>query len=820
MHKRRFLRILLALVAIVVLIAGGLVSWVMVGSLPRYTGKARIAGLSAPVTVFHDAYGVPHIFAASMKDAARALGYAHASERLFQMEMQRRAGQGRLAEVVGPSTLNMDKFTRTLNLYPLAASSFDALSPYAQDIFDAYAQGVNAWIDTHHGRLPPEFALLGFTPEPWRPADSLVWSKLMALQLSHNYKLEMLRAQLATHLTPAQIQNLFPPYGDAPVTLEPKPSKRAALDKEPPRVTAAAMPLPALMNDDLYISDALDQLGHLTGLGHAASNEWVVAGSRTDTGKPILANDPHLELGAPILWYLARIVTPEGSVKGATVPGVPVVLLGQNDRAAWGLTTTGSDVEDLFIETVDPQNPDRYLSPTGSRVFDDHTEVIHVKGAQDVVLHIRATRHGPVLSDLDPKMAKLAGAGKVMALQFTGLGGQDTTAEALLRIDRATNWHDFINALQYYQSPPQNIVFADSKGDIGFANPGLVPMRKRGDGLAPVDGASGTYDWAAAIPFALMPQLLNPPAGYIFNANNAVAAPDPQRFLGTDWDESYRARRLQQFFDVESQQSLDSAAAMQADNLSLAAFALLPYLLEQRPLGGPSAQAFALLRKWNGQMDKAKAEPLIFEAWLYEMHQNLLIERAGQPLAAKGPYAASTIAWILAHPETGWCPNKNCTAIIQRSFDDAMNLLTRRDGSDMTKWRWGDEHRTVFTSKVFSHIPLLGHIADISVGSSGDFYTLNRGGGFVTDPDHPFSHDHGAGYRGIYDLADPARSRFMIATGQSGHILSKHYSDLVPLWNEGKYIELTGSADELRAQHLPELVLEPATPGDQSASRR
>jgi penicillin amidase len=803
LKRHRFLKGAALAFAFMVLAALIGILWLCLAMRPSYTGHVRLPDLSASVRVYRDEHGVPHIFAGNMKDAMRALGYVHASERLFQMEMQRRAGQGRLAEAIGPSMAGTDKFIRTLDLYRLAQSSITALSPDAQDVLEAYAGGVNAWIDQHRHSLPPEFLLLDLKPEPWLPADSLVWGKLMALQLSHNYKLEILRAQLAKKLTPAQMLGLFPPYGDDPVTTEPR-TKRGIINQKSENPS-----LSKWVASSAVTNDVLERLGYITSLDHAASNEWVVAGARTESGKPILANDPHLGLDAPILWYLARIVTPKLTIKGATVPGLPVILLGQNDAIAWGMTTTGSDVEDLFIETVDPKNSHRYLTPEGSKAFEERVETIHVKNLNDIILHVRATRHGPVLSDIDPSMAALAGRGKVMALAFTGLGAHDTTAEALMRMNTALSWRDFIKALQLYQAPPQNIVFADTKGDIGFINPGLVPVRKSGDGLMPAEGTSGAHDWDGTIPFDRVPQLYNPPAGFIFNANNAVTAPDPSRWLGIDWEESYRAERLQQFFDSDTKHTLDTDAAMQADHLSLAARQLLPYLLRQKPAAPRAREALDMLRNWDGVMDKNRPEPLIFEAWLYKMHKDFLIDKTGSPLKEKGPFAASSIAFALGHDGSGYCKDKTCDEIIMQAFGEALALLTERDGTDMKRWRWGHEHITQLKNKFFRHVPVLGGLTDLSIASSGDFYTLDRGGSFDPQPSHPFARTHGGGYRGLYDLADPEKSRFMITTGESGSIFSKHYGDLVPLWNDVKSFTLTGTAEEFSAHGLPKLVFKP-----------
>ncbi len=783
-------KIILGLIALVLIVVGG-ATWLFYSSLPDYSGKAELKGLSANVKVYRDTYGVPHIFADTRADALRTLGYLHASERFFQMEMQRRAGQGRLSEAVGTDMLGVDKFIRILGLYQLAESGYAAMAPESQQLFQAYADGVNAWMNTHQNKMPPEFLLLGIHPEPWKPADSVVWGKLMALQLSHNYKLEILRAQLASKLSPAQMKSLFPAWGTAPVTMEPKTVAKAEI--APP------------------VEDVLQKLSSITSLDHAASNEWVISGSRTQSGKPILANDPHLSLEAPILWYLARIVTPNFTVKGATVPGLPVVLLGQNNNIAWGMTTTGSDVQDLFVETIDPKNSANYLTPQGSKPFVTHKEEIKIKGTASVVVTIRSTRHGPVMSDIDNEMARLAGEGKVMALAFTGLGEQDRTAESLLRINQAVNWNEFLEALRLYQSPPQNVVFANIKGDIGFINPGLVPIRKKGDGMLPVDGASGIYDWKGTVPFEEWPHLYNPAAGFIFNANNALVGINSKYFYGADWEEPYRAMRLQQYFGGGDQQTLDSSAAMQADHVSLVARQLLPYLLRLK-LDNASLhviEAQDMLRDWDGMMEKDRPEPLIFEAWLAEMHSMLLVDKAGQSLKERGPFAANSIAQILQNKDNGWCSADVCEAIAAHAFTDAVTKLVKQHGADIKAWRWGQEHMVLLQHKVFKHIPYFNRVSDLSTPSSGDFYTLDRGGSFDPPAAHPFARQHGGGYRAIYDLANPDRSRFMITTGESGHIFSKHYGDLVPLWNDVKAITLSGSTTEMQQQKLPLLEFTP-----------
>jgi penicillin amidase len=768
------------LAVILVFVAAAITFYLFYRAMPEYYGRVALPGLSAEARVWRDDYGVPHIFAASFDDAARALGYIHANERLYQMETLRRAAQGRLAEIAGPDYLSLDRLARVLGLYRSAESSFSALSPWAQARLQAYADGVNAFLETHRGARPPELIILGDAPEPWKPADSVAWGKLMSLDLSGNYKIEALRARLLQKLPADQAAWLFPPPPPgSPVTIAPIAEDRhGALD------------------------DPFDRLNGLVRLGHGASNEWVVAGARSVTGKPILANDPHLSLSAPVLWYLARVVTPEGSVKGGTVPGAPIVLLGQNDRIAWGMTNADTDAQDLFVETIDPTDPSRYLTPDGPQPFVARDEVIRVKGGADVALHVRETRHGPVISDVAPDLAALAGPGKAIALAYTGLSGQDTTAESLMRLDVARDWSEFLAAMRLYQTPTQNVVYADASGDIGFLSAGLVPLRKSGDGAEPTDGASGATDWIGLVPFERWPQARNPDAGFVFNANNAVVPPDQEPIFGRDWEEPFRARRIAEFLAAPDKMSLDKSATMQADQVSLAARDLLPFLARVAPADERARQALTLIAHWDGAMDRDRPEPLIFEAFLAALQRDMLTEKTGLSFADKGQFdATALIALLRDHP--AWCdapgkPDPDCRGMLTRAFGEALALLVERDGADMSQWTWGREHVTLLTHAVYSQIPLLAAASDLSRPSGGDYYTLDRGGGGAAPADKPFARTQGGGFRAIYDLADPDRSRFAIATGESGYIFSAHYRDLAQLWFDMKSIPLKGSEDDLK----------------------
>ncbi|WP_051512645.1 penicillin acylase family protein [Skermanella stibiiresistens] len=787
--KRTALTILAILVAVPPLAAAGAWLWLRSGQ-PTIDGTATLPGLEAPVEIARDANAVPHIFARGKADAYFALGYVHAQDRLWQMDLNRRIGSGRLSEVIGASGLRYDKLMRTLGFYRDAEAGIRALAPEVQAALTAYTAGVNASIENRSGPLPIEFQILRYQPEPWRPADSLVWGKLMALQLSGNHRDELLRARLMRRFPADRIRDLYPDYpATAPVTLAGLP------DLDLGRL-AAALPPP---------------LGP-----SAASNEWVVSGEMTGTGKPILANDPHLQLGAPILWYLARIEAPGLSITGATVPGVPFHLLGRNDRISWGFTTTGGDTQDLFIERLDPSDPSRYLTPDGPEPFIERVETIKVKDAPDETLTVRATRHGPVLSDIEPDALGAAPQGHVVALAFTGLSDRDTTPEALYRLNRAPDWEGFKAALRLYQSPQQNIAYADIQGNIGLYTPGLVPIRRKGDGSVPVPGWTDEFGWTGAIPFDELPHAFNPPAQRIVNANNRVVPPDYPRFITNRWDDWYRASRIEQVLSETKRHDVDAAQALLMDSVT-------PVFAELRPeMRGivattPEAEtALDLLRDWDGTMDRDQPEPLIFEWWLRDLHRAVYADELGDLFGD----VLSSSPRVLLHMLRGaprWCDDtitpdrtESCDDILTASFNRTVQELRQRHGDDPTDWRWGMEHRAPLAHQVLSRVPVLGDLFDIGIETDGGNQTVNRGGSAIRDAQAPFSHVHGAGYRAVYDMSDPANSRFMIATGQSGDPLSSHYGDLVERWRNGDHFTIAGSLDEVTATGLGRLTLLPA----------
>ena len=771
--------------------AGGYL-WLLTG-LARTEGEIAAPGLAAAVDIARDANGVPHIFASNDRDAFYALGYAHAQDRLWQMDMMRRLGAGRLSEIFGSLTLQSDRFMRTLGLYRIAEADFARLSPDLSARMTAYTAGVNAYLDGHSGAWPPEFHALNYRPEPWRPADSLVWGKIMALMLSGNWRTELLRARMATRLSAKQMAALWPAYPDgAPLTLGAR--------------------------HGLYDRLGLDRLARAlngTPQSASASNNWVVDGAHSDSGKPLLANDPHLRLSAPSIWYLVRISTPETKFSGATAPGVPLPIIGHNGHIAWGFTTTNGDAADLFIERIDPGRPDHYLTPNGSRPFVSRAEIIRVRGGGDREITIRATRHGPVLSDLVG--ADAVPPGHVLVLAWTALRADDKTAEAQFQLARARDWRQFVAALRHFHSPQQSIVYADTAGNIGFYAPARIPIRRSGDGSAPVPGWTGDHDWTGFIPFDALPHGYNPPSGRIATANHRITADGDRYHLSRDWDLPYRIRRIDSLLAAKARHSRASMAAIQADQVSLAARDLLPYMAAARTGDVRAKAALALLGEWDATMARDRPEPLIYTAWLREVNRALYADELGALFDDYWNLRPNVVTHMLRR-EPAWCDNvntpapENCADMLGAALVRALDRLGEKFGADMARWRWGKAHMAYFPHRLFGRIPLIGPWFDIGIANGGGEYTINRGTTRIAHPDRPFRHVHGPGFRAIYDLADLSSSRFMQGPGQSGNPLSPHYGDLIDAWRDVGHFRLAGNLAAILSQGGHRLTLRPAKP--------
>ena len=748
----RFLRRSLVGIGFAILFIAALVTGLLWLSLPPRQQQARIPGLTGPVDIGFDADGIPRIHATNELDAATALGFVHARDRIFQMDLMRRAASGRLSEIAGAATLSYDRMMRTLGLKRSAIASYNALPAETRAVLEAYARGVNAWIAAKGRFSAPEFVMLG-TPEQWQPSDSLLWGETMGLWLSLNWRTELSRQSLAGRIPQQQIDELWPPQDGG----RPEASLIPPLPRE--------------------FADVLPSFPEPFTLPNSASNEWAVDGRHTATGAPLLAGDPHLAFGFPSIWYLARIETPQGVLAGATAPGVPFMVLGHNGHIAWTFTTTGADVQDIFVET--PVGKDQYQTPDGPRAFAVRDERIKVSGQADEIIKVRETRHGPVVSDLTNP------GGPILSVQMANLATDNTAAAGLLALNHAQTVQEAGKAAAMITSPVQSLLAAD-KQQIALYVTGRVPIRRAGDGAAPVPG-DGSHDWIGWASGDQLPHYVQPQSGRLVNANERIAPPDFPVFLGRDWFGDWRATRIRSMLERSDKLTTADFARMQTDVHSDFAHRILPALLGVPLTDDLGRRSLALLRDWDGRMTADAPQPLIFNAWMQYFY-GAVLAKAGISVSDAGPLL-EFVAYVLSPVGAHWCDG-DCNPLLQSSLADALRDLSARFGSDPATWRWGVAHPAVFTHPMLRAIPILNRFATLSIASPGDDSTVDRGGPAYKQ----FQSVHGAEYRGVYDLADLDRSLFMMAPGQSGNLLSSHARDFLTRWRDGDTITLGPTA--------------------------
>ena len=680
--KRRFkiLRTLsISFLIIAILVVGG-GTWFVRRAWPQVDGTISVAGLTSQVQVIRDTWGIPHIYAQNEPDLFFAQGYVHAQDRLWQMEVNRRFGSGTLSAVIGRATLQSDRTVRILGLRRAAQREWELLNPNDRAILESYAAGVNAYLTTRGDSLPVEFSLLGITPEPWTPIDTLVWGKVMGRTLGGNYSIELARTRMIATRGVEVAQKLLPPYGaGTPLSV-------------PPEVNNYSWARTAQVEQSMDMAELTD--GPYLGQG---SNSWVVHGSRTASGQPLLANDTHLDLGMPSVWYANGLHGGRFNSVGFSFPGVPLILTGHNGEIAWGVTNLPADVQDLYLEKLDdPKNPTRYEFKGEWHDLEVIQETIEVQGADPVTQQVRFTRHGPLINDTFTILSNA----EPLALRWTLLEGAGVF-EGIVAINLATNWDEFRAALRSWGAPSQHFVYADRAGNIGYQAAGMLPARAPGhQGLLPMLGWTGEYEWQGTIDFDKLFSKFNPPEGFIATANDKVAPDSYPYTLSYEW-ESYRADRITSVLASAQRTTVEDMRTLQADTYSQSAAQLRPYLLATKPENDLQARALDLLNAWNLQSEVDQVGPAIFQVWYHFLVRNTLEDELGNIL---GNYEALAVFHMPAmvalfdqneealFDDTTTTESETRADILQRSLADAVVWLSEHLGNTPEQWTWGRLH--------------------------------------------------------------------------------------------------------------------------------
>lgn len=791
-------------------------------SLPDYNKTLDVAGISAVTEIVRDHANVPHIFGATDNDVYFALGYAHAQDRLWQMTTMRRTVQGRLSEVFGERTVAVDKLLRRLDLYKISQQSVPHQNSETLAALNAYSNGVNSRLREINasalGRGAPEMFIFSAPIAPWRPADSLAILKLMALQLSGHLEHEVLRARLSLALpNEARLADILPDAPDSGIAA--LPDYAAFYPRGTLQRIATSIPMP---------EHPLSPFKKRAFAG--ASNGWAGAPNRSASGGTLLANDPHLGLSAPAIWYLARLELQTGGVIGGTIPGMPVVLTGRSDRLGWGITSSYMDDLDVFIEEINPKNPEEYRTPDGYKEFQTRKSIIKIKDMAPVTLTLRWTDNGPVLPGSHYNLGTVTPKGHVAAISWAALNTRDTSLQAAMALMHAGNVGNAIAATEGFVAPSQNLMLADRK-TIAMKTIGFMPRRdatQEGQGRIPSRGWIANNRWQGRLPYAANPEFISPAGGIVGNTNNkTVERPFPLH-VSFVWGDTQRINRWRRLMQSRQVHTRDSFIETQLDTVSFTARALLPLVGADLWFTGEAATdgtakrrrqvALELLANWNGEMNEHLPEPLIYSAWMRALQQRLIRDELG-PLADEFDHVTPLFIERVFRNIDGaavWCdviqssPIETCHDIARLALDDALVWIGEHHGGALESLRWGDAHQAAHDHQVLGDVPILRYFVNIRQSTSGGDNTLMRGRTIGTGDD-PFRNVHGAGFRGVYDFADPDSSVFVTSTGQSGHFLSRHYDDMAQLWRRGEYIPMSLEKGLARAAAVGITRLEPIT---------
>jgi len=751
--------------------------------LPLYEGEISISGLEQPVNVYSDEWGVPHIYAETENDLFLTAGYIAARERLWQMTVVGSAARGELSKLFGKDMLGSDIYLRTWRIPEIGRKGAEQLRPETKNLVQHFCDGINAWVDEVDDNLPPEFKIIGSKPIKWVPSDVIGYARLMAHDLQQSWKPEILFGSVLDVYGEEKLLELLPPYGD---------------DKP----TIANIDMPDGLHDLFAeISRQESIIRQLTGTDGTdiGSNCWVISGSKTKSGKPLLANDPHLGYTQPAKWYEMHMVGGRFNVSGVCLAGLPVPVLGQNQAIAWGFTNVMADDIDFFIETVSAENPNLYQSGTDWLEFETVNETIPIKGGSDTTIVVRISKHGPVITDLHHM---LDDEDPVITIQWTG-NENFRILESLFDLSQAHDWNTFSAAVENFAVPGQNVLYADTAGNIGWRPAVKIPIRKDGESLVPRPGNDPDYDWKGYVPFDEMPFLFNPPQGYIATANNKTIGDDFPYYISNLWLHPSRVMRIHERIQEEVIVTVDDIKSIQTDLIAPFSRSLAPRIAELAhppSIDNNVSTAIALLANWNGDESPDSPAALVFHVTLFHILKNVYQDE----LDLVGPHSFDAyldmamiphrnIEWVLLDGSSTWIDNIETTNyvetlpdIVQSSIESAVEEIEVLIGPDPTTWSWGKVHTLTHPHDLGS-IAILDKLFSFNVGpfiTGGSGNTVNNGG---YSYDKPYVEDFGASMRRIVDFSNLNETQFVLPTGQSGLPASPHYSDQAEMYINGEY---------------------------------
>jgi penicillin amidase len=779
-------------------------------SFPQTTGDISVEGLSTPVQIYRDQLGVPHIFAQNDEDLMSGVGYVHAQDRLWQMELSRRAGEGRLSEAFGDRTLNFDRMFRTIGFKRLAEKLERHLHPESRRLLLAYTRGVNSFISTHKGKLPVEFDILGITPEPWTIEDCLVIVRLEAWELTMSWWIDLTLADLSIKLG-EKAKEILPTYPENGPIIIPAPLGRK---------------YPFASTDLREINLAYREFFGIEGTGFG-SNSWAVDGVKSITGKPILANDPHLTLTAPSRWYEIHVAGGSFDVAGVSIPGVPGIVIGRNRHIAWGLTNGMIDDADFYIEQMDSLHPNQYFFDGKWHDLVTWEEEIPVRGGPPDTLSIRETHRGPIVSDIhsfpmfEYEMYKTDYEKKFpLSLRWTGLEMSDE-AQAVFQINRAKNWKEFEDGLREFTVPGQNFIYADDQGNIGYWLAARVPIRRHPKPTTLSPGWTKDYEWTGFIPFEKLPHIYNPSDHYIATANNKIVNDSYPYYLTNLWEPPSRIIRIKELLNERGTCSLEDFQWMQKDLVSPHARELVPYILHAFEGAEPSddqvKKALTYLRNWDYDFRKEDVATSIFNVFFLKLLHNTYQDEMGDELFSNYLLLANVsyrVTSKLLHDSTSvWfddvrTPERETRDdIICKSLLDAIAELRTRLGDELKTWQWGKIHQVTF-EHILGRVPALGRVFNIGpFPTGGAATTINSGEYNLT---RPYKQLVGSSLRQIADLSDSTSLLLIITSGESGQPLNRHYDDQTQLWLNGEYHRLLMARSDIERAGFDLLTLRPA----------